>query len=123
MLRLILHEQFDNLPPAPMHLTLCNPGSCTLRSDAVQDMWRGSWANAEETYLQHGGANDATTLTLAAPWRVVPDATSECCAKRFFVESIPLTLLVNGSRLSDTSVAPPVLRADARETERPLVGR
>ena len=32
-------------------------------------------------------ANDATTLTLAEPWRVVPDATSEYCAERFFVEN------------------------------------
>ena len=32
-------------------------------------------------------ANDAETLTLASPWRVVPDATSEYCVEKFFVEN------------------------------------
>ena len=118
------------------------PGITVIRYNEVKDMWRGSWANAEETYLQHGGANDgadwcpktlgiasaatgttltdatrtwkagrvsgacvlitagrgfgqwrrvtandATTLTLAEPWRIVPDATSEYCVERFFVEN------------------------------------
>ena len=29
----------------------------------------------------------AGTLTLALPWRVVPDATSEYCVEKFFVEN------------------------------------
>ena len=32
-------------------------------------------------------ANDATTLKLAAPWRVAPDAASEYCVEKFFVEN------------------------------------
>jgi hypothetical protein len=123
-------------------IMVTSPWRSIIRYNEVQDMWRGSWANAEETYLQHGGANDgadwcpktvgtagtatgttltdgtrkwkadvyrgggvlitagrgfgqwrrvttsdATTLTLAEPWRVVPDATSEYCVEKFFVEN------------------------------------
>ena len=132
----------NRLIDAPGRFMVTSPWHTLIRYNEVQDMWRGSWANAEETYLQHGGANDgadwapktlgtasaatattltdagrtwksdvyrgacvlitagrgfgqwrritandATTLTLAEPWRVVPDATSEYCAARFFVEN------------------------------------
>ena len=143
-LSLIVEESLvdaNRLIDAPGRFMVTSPWHTLIRYNEVQDMWRGSWANAEETYLQHGGANDgadwgrrlrhrqcryhhdahrrrttwksdvyrgacvlitagrgfgqwrritandATTLTLAEPWRVVPDATSEYCAERFFVEN------------------------------------
>jgi hypothetical protein len=132
----------NRLVDAPGRFMVTSPWRSIIRYNEVQDMWRGSWANAEETYLQHGGANDGadwcpktlgtastasrttltdaarkwkpdvyrggcvlmtagrgfgqwrrvtgndpTTLTLAEPWRVVPDATSEYCVEKFFVEN------------------------------------
>ncbi len=132
----------NRLVDAPGRFMVTSPWRSIIRYNEVKDMWRGSWANAEETYLQHGGANDgadwcpktvgtastatattltdasrkwkadvyrggcvlitagrgfgqwrrvtandATTLTLAEPWRVVPDATSEYCVEKFFVEN------------------------------------
>lgn len=132
----------NRLVDAPGRFMVTSPWHTIIRYNEVKDMWRGSWANAEETFLQHGGANDgadwcpktlgtasaakehtltdakrtwkpevyrgacvlitagrgfgqwrrvttndATTLTLATPWRVVPDATSEYCVEKFFVEN------------------------------------
>jgi hypothetical protein len=132
----------NRLVDAPGRFMVTSPWRTIVRYNEVKDMWRGSWANAEETYLQHGGANDgadwcpktlgtasaaaattltdasrkwktdvyrggcvlitagrgfgqwrrvagndATTLTLATPWRVEPDATSEYCVAKFFVEN------------------------------------
>jgi hypothetical protein len=48
----------------PVHGT--SPWHTLIRYNEVQDMWRGSWANAEETYLQHGGANAPYSMPTAA---------------------------------------------------------
>jgi hypothetical protein len=132
----------NRLIDAPGRFLVTSPWRTLIRYNEVKDMWRGSWANAEETYLQHGGANDgadwcpktlgtasaatgttltdaarkwkadvyrggcvlitagrgfgqwrrvagndATTLTLVEPWRIVPDTTSEYCVEKFFVEN------------------------------------
>ena len=145
-LNLLMEESLvdaNRLVDAPGRFLVNSPWHTVIRYNEVKDMWRGSWANAEETYLQHGGwndgadwepktlgtasaatdttltdarrrwkanayrggcvlitagrgfgqwrrvtANDAATLTLASPWRVVPDATSEYCVEKlFFVEN------------------------------------
>ena len=85
-LSLIVEESLvdaNRLIDAPGRFMVTSPWHTLIRYNEVQDMWRGSWANAEETYLQHGGANDgadsapkafgtasaatATTLTDAGP--------------------------------------------------------
>jgi hypothetical protein len=144
-LSLLMEESLvdaNRLVDAPGRFLVNSPWHTIIRYNEVKDMWRGSWANAEETYLQHGGANDGAdwcpktfdtasaatrttltdarrkwkanvyrgacvlitagrgfgqwrrvtandpaTLTLASPWRVVPDATSEYCVEKFFVEN------------------------------------
>ena len=60
-LSLLMEESLvdgNRLVDAPGRLLVSSPWHTIIRYNEVKDMWRGSWANAEETYLQHGGAND-----------------------------------------------------------------
>ncbi len=62
-LSLLMEESLvdgNRLVDAPGRLLVDSPWHTIIRYNEVKDMWRGSWANAEETYLQHGGWNDGT---------------------------------------------------------------
>ena len=65
-LSLLMEESLvdaNRLVDAPGRFLVSSLWHTIIRYNEVKDMWRGSWANAEETYLQHGGWNDGADGT------------------------------------------------------------